>query len=800
MFKNLYLGLMMSVSSLWGQTIYVSPNGNDSWSGTENMPVLSITRAQEIARDYPKDVSVEIILEDGIYYLPSTIRFTTDDSKVYPATVTYKARNRGMAVVSGGTRLDLQWRKDNDGIYVANISGELDIDQLYVNGIRRQMARFPNSVDDYNRNVYDTWILKHKVTKDPEMDPLSKERILRWKNPEGGYVHAMHNVLWGDMHWYIHGKYDKSTLNLEGGWQNNRPSEMHPVYRIVENIREELDVPGEWFYDRNKKKLYYMPLKDEDMSAVKIEVVRLKHLIEINGTQSEPVSGICFQGLVFKHTSRTFMENKEPLLRSDWTVYRGGVIMFNGAENCSVRSCEFDHVGGNTIFINNYNRYIEIRDCYIHHSGANGIAFVGDPKMVRSPLFRYSTQDYNSIDKIPGPLGNNYPQDCVVDNCLITMTGRDEKQTAPIQISMSQRIRVSHCSIYDVPRAGININEGTFGGHIIEFCDVFNTVLETGDHGSFNSWGRDRFWSSDAIKMSDTVGENPNMPYWDIMEPNILRYNRFRCDHGWDIDLDDGSSFYRIYCNVLLNGGLKMREGYDRIATNNIIINNSLHPHVWLRGSKNVFKHNIVFDAYKPAAMQRFLGKSERWGEDIDYNLFVSSISSVRKFAANGADMNSIAGDPMFVCPETGDYSVKHNSPAFEIGYHNFSMNDFGVRSEWLKEIAKKPEFPKLTLNLKEKSVKTDRWMGAILSEVSGEELSAYGFGFGETAVALEYVPEESEARKMGFMSGDLIVNFNKRGVPSIALFNEFVDKNRGMVCKVVIIRNQKEEVVSLLL
>jgi len=54
----------------------------------------------------------------------------------------------------------------------------------------------------------------------------------------------------------------------------------------------------------------------------------------------------------------------------------------------------------------------------------------------------------------------------------------------------------------DAPRAGFNISEGTFGGHLIEFCDVFDTVRETGDHGSLNQWGRevDRnlFTTSDA--------------------------------------------------------------------------------------------------------------------------------------------------------------------------------------------------------------------------------------------------------------------------------------------------------------
>ncbi len=47
--------------------------------------------------------------------------------------------------------------------------------------------------------------------------------------------------------------------------------------------------------------------------------------------------------------------------------------------------------------------------------------------------------------------------------------------------AMAMKIRVSNNSIYDVPRAGINIGDGTWGGHIIEFNDVFNTVLESGD-------------------------------------------------------------------------------------------------------------------------------------------------------------------------------------------------------------------------------------------------------------------------------------------------------------------------------
>lgn len=791
-------GCLCCCLQLNGQVIYVSTRGNDKWNGSEKKPVASLVRAQELARAYGRDTSVEIVFEDGIYYLPGTVQFTGQDSKDYPATVTLRARHEGKAVISGGQQIRLDWKQEAGNIYVASVPAGMDIDQLYVAGLRQPMARFPNAQPGKQRNVYDTWVLDHQAQPNPEMDPLQPERIALWKNPEGGYVHAMHTALWGDMHWEIKGKNEDGTLQLEGGWQNNRPSGMHPLYRFVENIKEELDVPGEWYYDRSESKLYYMPLPEIDLDEAKVEIVRLKHLIEFNGTKENPVRGIHMQGLTFKHTARTFMENKEQLLRSDWTMYRGGAIVFNGAEECSVENCEFDHLGGNTIFVNNYNRYLTVRGCYIHHSGANGIVFVGDPDMVRSPLFRYGNQNYETMDMTPGPLGDNYPQDCWVDDCLITMTGRDEKQTAPVQISMSQRIRVSHCSIYDVPRAGININEGTFGGHIIEFCDVFNTVLETGDHGSFNSWGRDRFWTPDVVTISDQVALHPDMQYWDVLEPNVLRYNRWRCDHGWDVDLDDGSSFYRIYCNLLLNGGLKMREGYDRVATNNIILNNSLHPHVWVRNSDDVFKHNIVFTAYQPAVMNSALGESDRWGKELDYNLFATGQAAMRKFAAHGADAHSVSADPLFVNPGQGDFRVRPESPAFKIGFRNFDMTDFGVKSEKLKKLARTPDIPEIVLQIQDEVSAEYTWLGAVLKEVKGEELSAYGAKFSQASMALDRVPAESEAYKLGLRSGDLLLSFGGKEISTAASFKQLLEEYAGKSGELLVMRNQKEMVVKL--
>lgn len=758
--------------------IYVAENGDDNAAGTIEAPLKTIEKARDLANTLKAKGSVHINFQDGTYYLSEPVILGSAHSGSKARPITYQAVNPGKVIISGGTRLSLSWEPYQNGIYKAAIPNEVSvIDQLYVNGSNQRMARFPNAID--GKNVFDTWDLLHTKEPDVENDPLDTERIASWNDPQGAYVHAMHSALWGDMHWLVKGRKADGTLELEGGWQNNRPSPMHPRYRIIENVFEELDVPQEWYFDKAEKTLYYYPESSTDLKKATIEVVRLKQLIVFDGTKENPVQFIQFKGFVFRHAARSFMENKEQLLRSDWTTYRGGAVQFNGAEDCTILDCEFDQLGGNSIFVNNYNRRITIKGCYIHHSGASGVAFVGDPAMVRSPLFRYGPQNYDELDKTPGPKGDNYPEDCRVEDCLITMTGRFEKQTAPVQISMSSKITVNHCSIYDVPRAGINISEGTFGGHIIEYCDVFNTVLETGDHGSFNSWGRDRFWTPSILGTAEQVAKDPNLPFLDMLAPNIIRHSRWRCDHGWDIDLDDGSSQYRIYNNLLLNRGLKMREGYDRIAYNNIIINNSLHPHVWYPESGDVFKSNIVSGAYKPAIMTRGIPADGKWGAQLDSNLFITNEADRTKFALNQADIHSLVGDPLFLDPAKGDFRVDSLSPALQLGFKNFPMTEFGVVSERLKKIAKQPKIPIVLAMDNSNSSKTFEWYMCTLKNVETmEERSAAGLS-STSGVLFLSVPGYSNPGRSGFKTGDVIVAFAGKPVTDYEQLKSIIKENK---------------------
>ncbi|SKC63536.1 Right handed beta helix region [Ohtaekwangia koreensis] len=752
-------------------TIYVAPNGSDNGRGTQAKPFASIDRAMLEARK--ASGHVEISLMGGTFYLDHPIVFTSEDSRKETETLTIRNHKNQKVTLSGSTVLKLKWVPYRNGIWQAKVNQDLVWDELIVNGHLQRMARYPN---------YDSTA---RFLGGTATDALSKERVSQWKSPEGGYVHALHQNEWGDFHYIITGKNNNGELVLQGGWQNNRRMGMHERHRFVENIFEELDVANEWFYDKHAKILYYLPPTGLDIKTAKFETPQIAHLLEFRGGETKAVRNITIEGLTLTHTLRTFMDNREPLLRSDWTIYRGGAVLLDGAENCSLKNCALLNLGGNAVFFNNYNRNCEVSGCVFSEVGASAICFVGDPNAVRSPSFEYNQfVPLAQIDHTPGPKTNNYPAECIVYNNLMFNLGRVEKQSAGIELSMCQSITVSHNTVYDVPRAGINIGEGTWGGHLIEYNDVFNTVKESGDHGSFNSWGRDRYWHPDK-KVLDTIVENNfELTTLDVVKPITIRNNRMRCDHGWDIDLDDGSSNYFIYNNLCLNGGIKLREGVNRIVENNILINNTFHPHVWFKNSNDVFRHNIVSAGYLPIHI-------EVWGKETDYNMFPDS-ASLKAAWSRGTDQHSVCGELDFVNPQTGDFRLKDGSVAFSVGFKNFAMDSFGVISPELKALAKKTPLPSvITLDQTTDSEAID-FIGAKVKNLTTlGERSATGMDTTRGVLVVD-VPAGTAA-SFFLQANDVILMFNKRPVNKLRDLLEARMSVIGTNTEVVIFRNQKE-------
>ena len=728
------------------EKIYVAANGNDSFSGTIIKPLKTLEAALNKVASV-KNKTINIFLRAGRYAPAKTIEITPallNDHQLQIA-----AYNNEAVTITGAMKITPQWKLYKNNILQTSISKGLSIDQLFCNGNPLIMARYPN---------YDN---AARVFKGTAADAIGAQRVKGWANPEGGYVHALHQAEWGDFHYRITGKNDKDSLLLEGGWQNNRPAPMHQQYRFVENIFEELDAPGEWFYNATTGTLYLYPIKDVDVHTALFERSVLDDIIQIKGSEEQPVENVSIKGITFTGTNRTFMLTKEPLLRSDWTIYRGGAILTEGAKNINISNCIFTALGGHAIFVSRYNRNITIQHNYIHHVGGNALAFVGDSAAVRSPAFRYGQSvPVEKMDMTPGPKTNNYPANCKAFDNLIHDIGTIEKQVAGVEIDMAMDVIVGHNTIYNVPRSGINIGDGCWGGHVIEFNDVFNTVQETGDHGAYNSWGRDRFWLPNINSVNKLVEKYPELPLLDVIKPITLRNNRFHCEHGWDIDLDDGSSNYHIYNNLCLNGGLKLREGFYRTVENNIIVNNTFHPHVWFDKSMDVFAHNIVTTEYAPVRISI-------WGKMVDSNFFIykSALEAARK---NKTDLNSLGGDPQFINAAAGDFRVRPTSKALTIGFKNFSMNEFGVISAVLKQKAAKPKISSIIALQAGTNSKTIEWLGAVIKNIETLcEQSASGTP-DKNGILIVKITSGSVAEIKGLIPGDVSRQINGRDVASI--------------------------------
>jgi hypothetical protein len=585
-------------------------------------------------------------------------------------------------------------------------------------------------------------------------------------------------------------------LKLVGGWQNNRPAAIHKEFRFVENIFEELDAPGEWYYNQSKKLLYYYPRDLREIEMGTVELSHLKSVLCLKGSETTPLKNITLHHLTFTGTKRVFMEHHEPLLRSDWRLHRDGAILIEGTENCEVKRCNFFDLGGTAIMVSGYNKHAMISHNHIKNLGGSGVCFVGDTSAVRSPAFYYEQHiAYQKIDKKPGPKNNLFPADCTLDNNLIHDVGKIEKQATAIEISMAQNITVSHNTIYNTPRAGINIGDGTWGGHIIECNDVFNTVQETGDHGAFNSWGRDRFWDANRQYMDSITTVHPELITLDAQRTTIIRNNRFRCDHGWDIDLDDGSSNYHIYNNICLNGGIKLREGFYRTVENNIMINNSFHPHVWFKNSGDIFRKNIVTRNYYPIVVPN-------WGKEVDFNFFPDSVS-IMAARNNATDKNSLFGLPEFTDATNGNYQLKSNALALKTGFKNFNNHNFGVTDKQLREKALAVEIPALVLPPSTATANNlaINWLDLLIKNIEGkEEKSAYGLSSASGVVVVAINTKETVV-KSGLLEKDVIIAADDVAINNtFDLMTQYQLVNWTGKMRLSVIRNQQTLHLDILL
>ena len=704
-----FFSLLACLTTVNAADIYVSLNGSDANSGSKRQPLATLAAAQEKARVDAGKEAVTVWVAAGTYNLDQTLRFIAADSGTADAPVIYRALPGAKVTIKGSMPLDSQkWEPWTDGIYKQELKGTAlegrPINQLFMSGERMVRARFPNW--DYSNPLRTGNGYLQAGGKETSMKKISwnkgplDERVPQWKHPEEGIVHAFHAHNWGNFQFRIgEADTDNRTFHFsDGGWQAQRRERgvgrkgNHGSPFYIENIFEELDAPFEWYLDSDADVLYFKPPAGMDLSTVKVEAAILNRLIEVEGARH-----LHFAGFHLTQTRATFLEPYEDLARGDWAIHRGGAVYFKDSEDCSVKDFHIEKVGGNGIFVDGFNKDIHISGCLIEDTGESGVCFVGNPKAVRDYQTWVSGKRGKITDLTPGPKTEDYPRNCSVENTITRDIGVYGKQTSGVVVSMAMDITMNHVSVYRIARAGITFNDGTWGGHVMSNCDIYDTILDTGEHGPFNAWGRERFWFGSKLKKE-----------WvklDSLKPNVLRNNRvgnYRSSvsaGNWTIDLDDGASLFEIHDNLMIGSTLKLRDGYFRTVTNNIMVSAvPIGIHVWPNDqSEDIFERNITVVAGSVEGRNRptttLLGpirmpeKIEDWGT-FDHNLwwnvnhpdFVANkqIKSLKEWQQHQGT-HSVFADPMFVDPVNRNYQVKPESPALKLGFKNFP--DGSVRS-----------------------------------------------------------------------------------------------------------------------
>ncbi|MGL6174668.1 MAG: right-handed parallel beta-helix repeat-containing protein [Cellulosilyticaceae bacterium] len=641
---------------------YISLEGKDTNPGTLAAPFKSFWQALKVIKNSQHMVEkITFWIREGRYTLNQTLVFDEEIMTNQNLHIIFKSYPQEKVVITGGVELETQWETYKGEIKVCDIGKGYQFDQLLADNQVQILCRYPNYV-------------KNEILNGYSAEALSKQRIASWANPKGGYIRALHHCDWGGNSYVIKGKTEDHELLYEWVGDNNRGSKHSPNKLLVENIFEELDAENEWYYNQETGKLFFYPSEGMNLKEMTFEAGQLEQLFVFKGSSSEcPIAHITLEGLSFTNTHRTlFTQAYERPLRGDWGVVRAGAIYMENAEHICVKDCKFYDLGGNAIMMSGYNKDHIIDYCDFIDIGATGVLAVGLEKAVRDPS-TWDGNNHKSIinDEGIGPKTQDYPREITISNNYIYNSGIYEKQSAGVCISIAECMHVVKNTIHHVPRAAINISDGTFGGHLIAGNDLFDCVRETGDHGPFNSWGRDRFWSMPEY---DTMGHYGKVkrPYalLDARSTTIIRNNRIHANHAFGLDLDDGSTNYAIYNNLCLGVGIKTREGFDRQVYNNVLIGCCFEVHCTYADNQDQFYNNIVYNhkAYN------FIAVNKGATTCFENNCYWNDGKVVEGLDAT--DTTYVIQDPKFNNPAKNDYTVSQESIALAQGFINFPMGD----------------------------------------------------------------------------------------------------------------------------
>ena len=679
-------------------TFYLSPTGSDSNNGTKHFPLATIeaalTRVSQQRKDCRGDLDITIQLEPGIYSIEKPIVVSPKVWNNCSNHLTICGKGIGKTIISGGFELPSFVSVENTNLWVSDVGDALDsiatINQLFVNNRRAILARTPNTDKyfipieakeacvDEKRMVYSQKVL------------LSKEEIARVIEGVKQYEEPFATIF----HYWDMSRRKVKSFDVENGsfmiegasvkrWKFFKPKNSTQLY--FENSMCFLDTPGEFYFDKNAKKLYYYPHESDSIDNTKAIVPVSNGFLEIKGTLQKPLANISVRDLSFSYSSYTMPERGEEPEQS--VASKGAGIVLDYSSNVSFTNVEVCHTGENAIWFREacFNSVIE--HCYLHDLGAGGVK-IGIKGSIKA-------DDPMLTRKIS------------VNNTIICEGGRTLPPAVGISLLKASDCSFTHNDIFDFYYTGISV------GWSWGFRDSPTKRNNIGfNHIHHLGWGG----------LSDmggiyTLGQSEGTVITNNVIHDVYTYG----SDGNGIYLDEGTSNVTVVNNIVYrckSSGFAQHYGRGNKVVNNLFFDNfRFQLGIGIADQdKNglIFKNNIVCN-YSPG--QVF--SSERWGNYInveaDSNMYwavgqknIFNKQNMKTWVKEtGKDYHSIIANPVIRFDKRGSIHVLNTKAAKQISFKPIDCDVVGIYGlkKW-KELAEMDSDRKL---LYDKVVKNNK-------------------------------------------------------------------------------------------
>jgi len=565
------------------RSIWVSPAGDDANAGTQAAPFRTLEHAVETL-EAAGDAEVIVYLADGTHRLTRPLVFGPGGPEIE-----FLAAPGASPVISGAVQVKGWTLHDQSKNIYRAAAGSSDSRQLYVNGRRATRARtespggnnpagfLPSPVLPPKSSDVTQYVISGGIRFIPtSLNAAGWHDPAKWSNPRD--IEAVIETQWKMMRVPLEAITASSATKpglitlRQPAWTNAnlffsaKPQTCTPdkpgiwsFWQVTrfENAYEFLDQPGEWYLDRAKGTLYYIPRPGEDLATADVELPVLETLVKGIGTPEKPVANIRFEGLTFAYA--TWLE---PSGNEGYVSDQSGFHVTGSTHKPNVigHVREVTRTPGNLTFT--YARNIVFNKNLFLHLGAAALDFgtgSQDGEITGNVFTDISAAaiqlgGVNEIDARPQLAGQATKHNTISDN-LIFESGREYVDSAAIFVGFTSRTDVSHNTINDVPWSGIAIgwgwgllDQGMFPGLPCGQSGMWgNFTTPTANSGNSISFNRiTRFlqnrWDGGAIYSTGQQGQSIEDPL--VIEGNVAND---KADHaGGNTFYTDGGSRYIV--------------------------------------------------------------------------------------------------------------------------------------------------------------------------------------------------------------------------------------------------------------